>query len=99
MNEINIEILKKYFDSKPIEKAWLFGSYARGTQTSDSDIDLLVEFDPKATISLITFSKIISELEDISNKEVDLVVNGTFYPWVEEQVDKEKILIYERLHS
>ncbi|MCH5243070.1 MAG: nucleotidyltransferase domain-containing protein [Muribaculaceae bacterium] len=98
MNEINIEDIKKYFDTQPIEKAWLFGSYARGTQTSDSDIDLLVKFEPEARIGLITFSKIISELEEIAKKDVDLVVDGTFYPWVEERVSKEKILIYERVN-
>lgn len=96
MNELNIEELTKYFDTQPIEKVWLFGSYARGTQTNDSDIDLLVRFNSSARIGLITFSKIIDEIELIVKKNIDLVVDGTFYPWVEKNVSKEKKLIYER---
>ena len=97
MNELNLDALREYLATQPIDKAWLFGSYARGTQTSESDIDLLVKFNPQARIGLITFSKIIDELQVIIHKTVDLVVDGTFYPWVEENVSKEKILIYERI--
>ncbi|MCH5223831.1 MAG: nucleotidyltransferase domain-containing protein [Muribaculaceae bacterium] len=32
-NDLNFEKIKNYLASKPIEKVWLFGSYARGTQT------------------------------------------------------------------
>ena len=98
-NDLNFEKIKKYFASKPIEKAWLIGSYARGTQTSDSDVDILVKFDPEARIGLFMFSQIIDDLENIAKKNIDLVEEGTFYPWIEENVSKEKILIYERITS
>jgi predicted nucleotidyltransferase len=41
------DIIKKisdYFQTQPIEKAWLFGSFTRGEQSEESDIDILVNF-------------------------------------------------------
>lgn len=96
MNEINIDEIKSFLRTQPIEKAWIFGSYARGTQTPDSDIDILVKLDPQARIGLFKFSQIALDLEAISKKKVDLVEDETLYNWVETNVSKEKILIYER---
>lgn len=99
MENLDFNKLKSYFSSQPISKIWVFGSYARGTQTEDSDIDLLVKFEPEARIGLFTFSKIIEDLKDITHKQIDLVEEGSFYPWVEQNVSKDKILIYERINS
>ena len=37
--------IAEYFKTQPVVKAWLFGSYARGEQTEDSDVDLMVKLD------------------------------------------------------
>jgi hypothetical protein len=55
---IILPILKKY----PITKAGIFGSYARDTSSSDSDLDLLVEL--QKDISLLEFIAIKHALED-----------------------------------
>ena len=34
------KILCDYFKTQPVLKAWLFGSYARGEETSESDVDM-----------------------------------------------------------
>jgi len=52
----------------------LFGSYSRGEQTEDSDIDLLVELDYK-NIGL-NYMHLYYELENILNKKIDLVSIG-----------------------
>jgi predicted nucleotidyltransferase len=54
--------------------AWLgvFGSYARGEQQPDSDIDLLVEFDPVP--GLWAYSNAERELERLLQAKVDLVM-------------------------
>ena len=49
-----IQTIQEYFATQPIKKAWLFGSYARGEEQEDSDIDLLVVFDEKEHVSLLT---------------------------------------------
>ena len=40
-----IPSIQKYFATQPINKAWLFGSYSRGEESEQSDIDILVSFD------------------------------------------------------
>ena len=40
--------INEYFKSKPIQKAWVFGSVARGEEHPDSDVDILVSFVPGA---------------------------------------------------
>ena len=49
----------------------LFGSYARGTQNAESDIDLAIL--TKKEVSKKELFKLKQELEDIANKDVDLV--------------------------
>ena len=45
MNVTMIDNMRQYFSTQPIKKAWLFGSFSRGEETADSDIDILVEFE------------------------------------------------------
>ena len=47
MNTEMIETIREYFKTQPVLKAWLFGSYARGEETPESDVDILVVFDQK----------------------------------------------------
>ncbi len=39
------KIIADYCKTQPVVKAWLFGSFARGEETPESDVDILVEFD------------------------------------------------------
>ena len=61
-----IQLIADYFKTQPVLKAWLFGSFARGEETEDSDLDILVEYDKNARISLLTISHMMGELEDAS---------------------------------
>jgi len=88
--------LQTFLPSHPIEKAWLFGSYARGEETAKSDIDIMVRFDKNADVSLLDYVKIMNKLKDFLHKKIDLVEEGQLYTWAQESVDKEKILVYER---
>ena len=56
----------------PVTKIELFGSYARGNNKPESDVDLLVEFDTDA-VSLLTLSAIRFRFEDILGVSVDIV--------------------------
>ncbi len=51
----------------------LFGSAARGDVRPSSDIDILVTFDPSATVTLFTLARLQSRLEDLLGARVDLV--------------------------
>lgn len=85
-----------YFSTKPVVKAFVFGSFARGENGPDSDIDILVTFDPEAGVSLFDHMEMTYELEDILGVDVDLVTEGTLLPRIAKSADKEKILVYER---
>lgn len=54
-----------------VKKAAIFGSYVRGDQTQDSDIDMLVELPHNAT--LIDLVGLKYDLEDVLKKKVDVV--------------------------
>ena len=88
--------LQAVFEKQPIVKAWLFGSYSRGEETPESDVDILVEYDHDSWISLMTISRIMVALSAAIGKKVDLVEVGHLLPSAQESAEKDKILIYER---
>lgn len=88
--------IQQYLLSQPIEKAWLFGSCSRGEETSDSDIDILVRYKKDVKISLFTISRIVTSLSKILNSKVDVVEDECLQLFAKDDVDKDKILIYER---
>lgn len=73
------------------QKAGLFGSCVRGEIKEDSDIDILVEI-PK-DISLLDFVGIKLEIEEILEREVDLVEYNTIKPIVRQEVLREEVRI------
>ena len=90
------QAIAEYFKTQPVVKAWLFGSYARGEERPDSDVDVLVQYDRKQPIGLLKISKMHLSLQNILAKSVDLVDEETLFPWVASNVEREKRLIYER---
>ena len=96
MDPSMIKSIRDYFATQPVVKAWLFGSYARGEQTPESDIDILVQYDDKARISLLTISHMMGELERNTGRRVDLIEDGCLLPFAVESANRDKKLIYER---
>jgi len=91
-----INKLQAFFPAYPVEKAWVFGSFARGEETRKSDIDIIVKFDENSGVSLFDFIRIINNLQDTLNKKVDLVTEGGIKKFAKESIDYDKILVYER---
>ena len=85
-----------YFKTQPIKKAWLFGSFARGEETPDSDVDLLVVYDRSQPIGLFKYARMRREMEELLGRKVDLVEEGTLRPAAHKTANKEKKIIYER---
>ena len=90
------QTIADYFKTQPILRAWIFGSFARGEETPLSDVDLLVQFDKDARVSLLKHASMINDLEALLDRTVDLVPDGRLYPRIAESVNQDKILIYER---
>ena len=80
-NKINIPLIKRALFEileqngiNNVSKAYLFGSYARGEETYESDIDIRLEV--KDSFSLIDLSFISSELKEKLNKDIDVISSG-----------------------
>lgn len=95
MDKNIIDIICQYFSRKPIKKAWVFGSFSRGEQRPDSDIDILITFVPNTKMGLQFFG-MIDDLEKLLNRSVDLVVEGDLLPFAAKSANRDKKLIYER---
>ena len=88
--------IQGYLAGQPVSKVWLFGSYSRGEETANSDIDLLVEYTDSDSISLFTISRIATALRKLTGKTVDLVERNRLLPFASKSAEQDKILIYER---
>ena len=91
-----INSLREFFATEPVEKAWIFGSYARGEDTPESDVDILVRYTKDTCLGLFGIAELIEKLENLLGKRVDLVEEDTLYPRVAKMVNSEKIQVYER---
>ncbi|MCJ8344240.1 nucleotidyltransferase family protein [bacterium] len=67
IKETVLSVLKKY----PVKHAGIIGSYARGDQTEDSDLDLFVEF--RRGTTLFDIVRIKDEIHDLLNISVDII--------------------------
>ena len=83
-----IKVLKK----NKVSKAGIFGSYSRGEQKKDSDIDIAVEINDK-NMSLLGFIALKIKLEDILGKKVDLVEYSVIKPLIKNRILNEEIKI------
>ena len=83
----NRELLNRY----GVKEIRLFGSVARDQATADSDIDLLVEFEPDAHIGLFEFSRLKNELSQLLKCNVDLATPNSLHQNLKEQILKEAI--------
>ncbi len=86
IREIAAPILRRH----GVVKAFIFGSHARGNQTEDSDIDILIEYAPDARKSLFTRVKIMNELKEALQKDVDVVTEASLSPYFREKVLRER---------
>jgi len=92
--ETMTQLIADYFKTQPVLKVWLFGSYSRGEQNADSDVDILIV--PDKMVGLFKLSGMMLDLQDLLQKRVDLVTEKGLLPFARESVNRDKILIYER---
>jgi len=69
----------------------LFGSFARDEGTSDSDVDLLVEFEPTARIGMFEFIRLRRELSQVLGCDVDLATPESLHKNMKTDILKEAI--------
>lgn len=85
-----VEICRRY----GVKELSLFGSAAREEMGPESDIDILVEFEPGLRIGLVRFELLVEELERLAGRKVDLVTKRGLKPWVRPSVLQDARVIY-----
>ena len=98
--EINTLIpkLQQYFMTQPVEKVYIVGSCSRGEENENSDLDIVVNYIDSDDISLMTIGGIISDLEKIAQRPIDLIEEDCILPFAKETIERDKFIIYERTH-
>lgn len=71
----------------------IFGSYIRGEEKKESDLDILVEFEESADLSLLGFVRLENRLSEELGVKVDLVEKGTLKPRIGKRVLEEVVSI------
>lgn len=90
-NEEAITEIKKLtepiFKEYGVEKAYIFGSYARGDYNENSDIDIIIS--SKSIRSLLIIGAILEALKLVLKKEVDLIEEECFEEDEIDEIDQE----------
>ena len=79
-----------------IRRMALFGSALRDDFDDQSDIDILVEFEPGARVGLFDLSRMARELSAILGREVDLLTPGFLSRHIRQQVIDTAEVLYEK---
>jgi len=82
-----IPVLRRY----DVRKAAIFGSYVKGEEREDSDIDILVEF--KGEKSLLDLAGLKIELEETLGRKVDVLTYNSLHPLLKEKILQEQKVI------
>jgi len=89
-------IIEKILENTVVQKAILFGSYAKNCPTEKSDVDLII--DSKGQLLNINFYGLLEELVENLNKEIDLFEISEIQEDSEiyKNIQKEGVVIYEK---
>jgi hypothetical protein len=87
ISQKTMPVLHKY----GILSASLVGSVARGQHTSKSDIDIVI--DVTKPISLLTFTRIKLELEELLHTKVDLIERSAIKPRIRKYLLEDEIIL------
>ncbi len=83
------ELKKRY----RVKEVGIFGSYVRGEQKEVSDLDVLVEFEEDAKLSLLDVAGLEIELSDLLGVNVELVEKKTLKPHIGQRILKEVVYV------
>lgn len=90
--------IKEYFKKDiHVNRAWMFGSFAREEDSPVSDIDILIEVPRESNFSLFDMADIQYRLEKLVNRKIDLAMKGTIKPFAVDSVNNDLKLIYEKV--
>lgn len=92
---LDYELVREFCERHHIRKFSIFGSALRADFSPESDLDVLVEFQPEHVPGL-AFFEMQDELTQLLNREVDLNTKGFLSEYFRERVLQEAQVIYEQ---
>jgi predicted nucleotidyltransferase len=90
-----LEAVKKNPHRDDIKSIALFGSHVHGTAKEDSDVDVLIEFMPNATVGFFKLAQIQRSLRDFLGRKVDLLTPEAISKYFRNEVLQEAERVYE----
>ena len=94
--DLPLKAIREYCATQPIARLSVFGSAARDELTPDSDIDLLVEYDPDAPVGLFAMGGHLMDFQDIVGRKVDLVTPNGLCKYIRDEFLQSARLIYAK---
>ena len=94
--EVPTEEIAAFCRRYHIRRLAFFGSVLRDDFTPESDVDVLVEFEPGARVGLIGFAGIENELSCLIGRKVDLNTPGFLSPYFRDEVLRDAEAAYEQ---
>lgn len=94
--EIRRSALADFCRRHRIRKLSFFGSVLRDDFRPDSDVDVLVEFEPGARVGLIALAGMENELSDLLGRNVDLNTAGCLSRYFRDEVLQEAEVVHEQ---
>ena len=94
--DLPLDEIREYCAGQPILRLSVFGSAARGELRPESDIDLLVEYEPGATVGLFAMGGHLTDLSEIVDRRVDLCTPKGLSPYIRDEILESARLIYEK---
>jgi len=92
--DIPLQTIEAFCRKYQIQRLSLFGSAVREDFGLQSDIDVLVEFQPAARVGFLQLSRMQRELTEIFHRTVDLVPRSGLKPTIREHILKEEVVLY-----
>ena len=94
--DLPLDKIRAYCATQPIQRLSLFGSALRGELRPESDVDLLAEYVPGTTVTLMTLAGHEIDLGELIGRKVDLRLPGELAESFRQQVVNSTRLIYEK---
>ncbi|MCF8277982.1 MAG: nucleotidyltransferase domain-containing protein [Flavobacteriales bacterium] len=93
--EVKNRVSAYFATQKAVKKAWLFGSFARGDYDEQSDVDILIDVDKDAHITLFDLAEYQHVLQNSLKRKVDFAMTGGLREAFKKNIANDLVLVHE----